>query len=61
MKKVRGLARMATATVTEWCPNCGWEVELPEVFKPHECPKCKNRILPCNQCDEMDCTNCPLN
>lgn len=47
--------------VEEWCPNCGVEVKLPEIFKPHECPNCKERILPCAQCESQDCVNCPLN
>lgn len=48
-------------TEAEWCPNCGAEVELPRIFKPHTCPNCQERILPCAQCEEQNCIECPLN
>lgn len=44
----------------EWCPNCEEEVELPINFVVHDCPNCLESILPCNQCDEVNCANCPL-
>jgi len=47
-------------TVTEWCCYCEEEVELPNEFKAHECPNCKTTILPCVQCENHKCSNCPL-
>lgn len=47
-------------TVAEWCPNCTAEVELPYQFKVHICPVCQEEILPCAQCLEESCRNCPL-
>ncbi|MBL5769026.1 hypothetical protein [Heyndrickxia sporothermodurans] len=47
-------------TVTEWCSSCELEVELPQQFKKQTCPNCKEVILPCAQCVDMNCKNCPL-
>jgi predicted RNA-binding Zn-ribbon protein involved in translation (DUF1610 family) len=47
-------------TVTEWCPHCEVEVQLPKEFKPHSCPSCGEEILPCSLCETNDCVDCPL-
>lgn len=47
-------------TVSEWCSNCGVEVELPYIFQSHICPNCNISILPCAQCETQACKNCPL-
>jgi hypothetical protein len=40
-----------TATVTELCPFCKREVEVPENEKS-TCPECGVGILPCSSCSE---------
>lgn len=46
--------------VVEWCPECDCEVLLQNVFKTQICPNCGKPILPCAQCKDNNCTNCPL-
>ncbi len=46
--------------VWEYCPHCGDEVELDEIFKPQACSTCGEQILPCNICEEKNCSKCPL-
>lgn len=47
--------------IFEWCPNCEEEVEVPAGFEIQLCSKCSEKhILPCNQCSEVNCANCPL-
>jgi hypothetical protein len=46
--------------VSEWCPLCQAEVELPRIFKPHTCTNCQEKIIPCAQCEDQNCSECPL-
>lgn len=46
--------------VEEWCSICDHEVKLPELFQVHKCPNCHESMLPCAQCIERECNNCPL-
>lgn len=45
----------------EYCPECECEVLLETKFDVQICPNCGMKILPCNQCVEHNCSNCPLN
>jgi predicted RNA-binding Zn-ribbon protein involved in translation (DUF1610 family) len=47
-------------TVSEWCSKCESEVELKAEFKGQICPNCKKSILPCAQCENQNCGDCPL-
>lgn len=47
-------------TVTEWCSSCENEVELEIKFQRQICPSCKIEILPCAQCKNQNCSECPL-
>jgi len=40
--------------VSEWCPHCEYEVEIP-MEKPSNCPECGKLILPCSGCEDMHC------
>ena len=44
----------------ELCPCCDEEVFLKEDFTEQVCPNCGKPILPCSQCEDRDCRNCPL-
>ena len=44
----------------EWCPECDCEVLLENKFCVQICPNCGKKILPCAQCEKMNCSNCPL-
>lgn len=46
--------------VFELCPCCDEEVFLKEDFSKQVCPNCGKPILPCSQCEDEDCGNCPL-
>lgn len=46
--------------VFELCPCCDEEVFLKEDFSKQVCPNCGKPILPCSQCEDRDCGNCPL-
>lgn len=44
--------------ISEWCPNCETEVQIPK--NPTSCPKCDCNILPCTLCDcnVVSCNSC---
>jgi predicted RNA-binding Zn-ribbon protein involved in translation (DUF1610 family) len=50
------------STITEYCPYCEEEVEMPAIFSLHECPSCDAIIAPCSICDidRHICSQCPL-
>lgn len=39
--------------ITEYCPHCDGEVEIPR-DKPSNCPECNNHIMPCSVCPVQD-------
>lgn len=55
-----GITITEEMTVSEWCPNCCAEVELPAIFKAHKCPNCQEKIIPCAQCETQNCGSCPI-
>lgn len=44
----------------EWCPYCGHETKIYEVFGWQSCKYCGHDIKPCNICGIRNCVDCPL-
>ena len=45
-------------TCAEMCPYCENEVELELVMEIQICPACGKYIVPCAQCEHMNCSTC---
>ena len=54
------LLRQCNELITEMCPHCENEVELPYKLGYHECPECGVKIINCKRCVKMECNNCPI-